>query len=147
MNPKRWIGEIRINGKRRRVSARTKTDVRAKLKALEVKAEVGELGDRQVTVRDVAESFMKREVPNLSHNGRSLSPSTLETYEWAISIITDELGSVKLHRLSVSNVEAMLDLLADRGMSKASLIKIRSKLSQVIAFAERRGRVHRNVAR
>ncbi len=146
-NPKRWIGEIRINGKRRRVSARSKTEVRAKLKALAVKAEVGVLGDRQVTVRAIAETFMKREVPNLSHNGRPLAPSTLETYEWAMAIIGDELGSVKLHRLTVANVEAMLDLLADRGMSKASLIKIRSKLSQVIAFAERRGQVHRNVAR
>lgn len=146
-NPKRLIGEIIIDGKRHRVSARTKTGIEAQLRALTAKRAVGELGDRKSTVNDIAESFMKREVPNLSRNGRPLSPSTLETYEWAIGIITDELGPLKLHSLSVSNVETMLDLLADRGMSKASLIKIRSKLSQVIAFAERRGRVHRNVAR
>lgn len=49
-NPKRLIGEIIIDGKRHRVSARTKTSVEAQLRALTAKRAVGELGDRKSTV-------------------------------------------------------------------------------------------------
>ncbi|MEZ5237449.1 MAG: hypothetical protein R2716_00270 [Microthrixaceae bacterium] len=90
---------------------------------------------------------MARKLPNMKRNGQPLAPSTIETYKWATDIITDELGNQRLHTLTVEQVEAMLDRLAENGMSKASLHKIRSKLGQVIDFARIRKHVRENVAR
>ncbi|NLA34222.1 MAG: tyrosine-type recombinase/integrase [Actinobacteria bacterium] len=147
--PGRWVGEVVIDGKRRRVSARNKTDVQAKLRDLITKRDSGQLVvDRRITVAEIVATFMERELPNMTRNGRPLAPSTIETYEWAAKIVTAEIGSVKLAALTVATVEAMLDrLVAKRKMSKASVVKLRSKLSQFIGFAERRGQIQRNVAK
>jgi integrase len=146
-NPKRLIGEILLDGKRRRVSGTTKTDVEAKLRALTAKAAAGDLLRRRVTVAEITETFITRIVPNLTHNGRPISPSTRGVYTWAGEIITDELGSKKVDALTVEDVEAMLDRLAKRGLSKASLWKVRSKLAQIIELAVERDHARRNVAK
>lgn len=144
----RWIGEITLGGKRHRVSAGTKTDAKAKVKALVVKYGSGApLEDRRVTVADVVDAFMERELPNMTRNGQPLAPSTQETYTWAADVVRRDLGKVRLADLTVGRVETFLDDLAEGGLSKASLVKMRSKLGQFIAFAERRGQVGRNVAK
>lgn len=148
-NPKRLIGEIVLDGRRRRVSGSTKTEVTAKLRDLQVKAATGTLTDRKkrITVADATETFMARVVPNMTHNGRPLSPSTLETYRWCAGLITDELGAKKVDALTVEDVEAMLDRLQTKGLAKASLWKVRSKLGQILDTARRRKHVTENVAR
>jgi integrase len=143
--PGRWIGEIRIDGRRRRVSGTTKTDVRAKLRALTAKRDTGQrIGDRRLTVANAVDDFMQREIPN-----RRLSPRSLVIYEWTADLIRTELGAVRLEELTVDTVEAMLDRLTSRDgrpLGRSSLTKVRGTLRQVVAFAERRGKATRNVA-
>lgn len=144
----RWIGEIIIDGRRRRVSARTKTDVQSKLARLRTEHESGMLAKgKPVTVAEVVDQFIERRLPNMTSNGKPLTPSTLGTYRWAAGIITDQIGKVQITKLTVQRVESMLDKLATGGMSKASLSKIKIKLGQFIEYAERRDQVRRNVAR
>ena len=144
---KRWAGEVRIDGKRHRVHAKTKTDVKAKLHAIAVKAEAGDLPRETITVAQAVEMFQTNRLPNMTRNGKPLAPSTVQAHEWAAGIITEHLGRKKLHALTVANVETMLGDLADGGMAKATLHKVRSKLGQVIDFARRRKYVSDNVAR
>ena len=146
-NPKRWIGEISLEGKRRRVSGPSKTVVRARLKALLAASATGDLPKHQISVAQAVEIFIARKLPELHSNGQPLAPSTAATYKWAAGIIIEELGSKRLHHLTIEEVEAMLDRLSDRGFSRASLHKIRSKLAQFIDEARRRRHVRENVAR
>ena len=143
--PGRYIGEVRVDGKRRRVSGTTKSEVRRKLRDLTAKRDTGQrLDDRSVTVAQVVDEFLDRDVPN-----RDLAPKTLELYRWTADLIRDELGTMRLSDLTVDNVEAMLDRLATRDdtpLGRSSLTKVRGTLRRSIAFAERRGKVHRNVA-
>jgi integrase len=143
--PGRWIGEVVVNGKRRRVSGETKTDVRAKLRQLVAKRETGQpVDDRRITVAEAVAAFMERDVPN-----RNLAPSTIGLYEWTAALIVEEIGTVRLADLSVDTVEAMLDRLASRKanpLGRSALSKVRGTLQRSLAFAERRGKVHRNVA-
>jgi integrase len=149
--PGRWIGEVVVDGKRRRVSGKDKTEVRAKLRNLVAKRELGlGIGDSRVTVAQVVDSYLEREVPNLLHNGRPLAPRTVESYRWAGDTIKAELGTVRLAKLTIGNVEAMYDRLASRPvrpLNISSLRKLANKLTSMLTFAEKRGLVARNVAR
>jgi integrase len=143
--PGRYIGEVTIDGRRRRVSGATKTDVRARLRELVAKRETGQrIGDRRMTVAEAVAEFIARDVPS-----RDLAPRTVELYAWTAQIICDEIGKVRLDALTVDKVEAMLDRLATRKhhpLSRSSLSKVRGTLQRAIRFAERRDKVTRNVA-
>src|SRR6516225_9359029 len=84
--------------------------------------------------------------------GRELAPATREAYAWCAARLRDELGTKRLRNLTVDDVEDALDRLANgndehRPCGRATLVKVRSVLGQVLDFAERRGMVARNVAR
>lgn len=143
-----YIGELTLDGRRHRVYGATKTDVQAKLTKLRSDHEAGLLvADKSVTVAEVVDQFMTRKLPNLTSNGRPLTPATLGTYQWAAGIVTEHLGKTQITKLTVQRVERMFDDLAAGGLSKASLSKVKIKLGQFIEFAERRDQVRRNVAR
>ena len=146
---KRYIGALTIAGRRRKVSATTITDARAKLSKLTAAKTTGApVDDQAFTVGQAVALFMERDVPNRTSNGRPLAPSTVETYRWTAQLITDEIGRARLAVLATDDVEAMLDRLTKhRGLSAASLRKVRGTLQRSIDFAMRRGKVGRNVAR
>ena len=143
--PGRFIGEVRIDGKRRRVSGTSRADVSRKLRALTAKRDTGQrVDDRSLTVAQVIDEFLERDVPN-----RDLAPSTAELYYWTADLIRAEIGTMRMAKLNVDDVEAMLDRLATRDeapLGRSSLTKVRGTLRRAIAFAERRGKVSRNVA-
>ncbi len=144
-HPGRWVGEVKVAGKRRRVSGTSKADASRKLRALTAKRDTGQrVADRSVTVANAVTEFLEREVPN-----RNLAPKTLELYNWTADIIRDEIGAVRLADLTVDDIEAMLDRLANRNeapLGRSSLTKVRGTLQRSIAFAERRGKAIRNPA-
>ncbi|WP_395155535.1 tyrosine-type recombinase/integrase [Ilumatobacter sp.] len=141
----RWVGEVSVNGKRRRVSGTSKADVSRKLRALTAKRDTGQLvADRSATVAQALAEFLERDLPN-----RDLAPKTLELYNWTARLIVAEIGAVRLADLTVDRIEAMLDRLATREqapLSRSSLTKVRGTLQRSIAFAERRGKAIRNPA-
>lgn len=155
----RWIGRISVNGKPRTVSARTKTEARYKLDKLRRAADDGlPVITRDRTVAELLELWQTKALPN-----RNLFPSRIAGHDWAIRILTDELGGIKLQALTVDDVEAALTRrtnpadeqatprkgrgrTATNALSRNSLIKLRSTLAQALAWGQRRDLVTRNVA-
>jgi hypothetical protein len=142
----RWMGRVVVGGHRHTVSARTKTEARHKLDALRRAADDGlPVARGTLTVAELLQLWRDKALPN-----RGLSPSRLSGHEWAIGILTEELGIKRLRTLSVDDVEAALARRAQprpnperrggRGrtatsaLSRNSLIKLRSSLSQALTW-------------
>ena len=147
----RWIGAVKIAGKRRKVSGKDRTEARAKLAELLAAKTTGTaVTDGAITVNRVIDDFLERDLPTRSRAGHPLAPSTIETHTWAANMIRDELGGTRVVELSVDDIEVMFDRLArrpERPLARASLVKVRSTLQQSFDFAKRRGKVAGNPAR
>jgi integrase len=153
----RWVGRVIIDGQPRTVSAPTKSEARRELDALRRSVDDGlPLTAGTVTVAGLLEVWADKALPN-----RNLSPSRLAGHTWAIKILNEELGSIKLRRLTADQIEAAflrrtkpIDVKKRKGrgrtsgaaLSRGSLIKLRSTLSQALTWAQRRNLVARNVA-
>lgn len=100
----RWMGRISVNGKPRTVSASTKTEARYKLDQLRRAADDGlPVITRDRTIAELLELWRTKALPN-----RDLSPARIASHDWAIRILTHELGGIKLQALTVDDVEAAL---------------------------------------
>ena len=143
----RWVAAISVEGpdgrtRRRKRTARTQADAREALRALHEGARAGIAGSGRLTVAELVDDWLAHVLP-----ARSPARKTTENYEWAASHIRAGVGSIRVDRLRAENVDAMLRDLAEGGLSRSSLVRVRGALSQVLAHAERRGNVARDVAR
>lgn len=139
----RWIGALTVDGKRRKVVCKTKAEARARLTQLGRDATEGRaVGDGNSTLGPLLERWKTKVLP-----GRGLAMQTENTYRWALDILDAELGSKRLRSLTPDEVERAFERIADRNISRGSLVKIRSVLSLVLDYAERRGLTTRNVAK
>ena len=147
----RWIGAIVTPEGRRKVTGRTKREALARLDRLRAEVRAGQPApNRNTTVAEVVELWRERELA-----GRRLVPGVRERYEWHCRIITTELEGKRVARLTIADVERMLDALAARGsrhdgkgrpFARATLGKLRATTIQILEFARRREMVTRNVA-
>ncbi|MEM9466818.1 MAG: site-specific integrase [Actinomycetota bacterium] len=144
----RWVGAVKIAGRRRKVTGKDKTEARSKLaNLLAAKHTDTPVPSKTLTVESVLATFLERDVASRTRGGRPLAPATIGAYRWAARIITDEIGKARIAELGPDDIEAMLDRLSRRDtLSAASLVKIRSVLRQALAFAVRRGDAVRNAA-
>jgi len=145
-----YVGAITIDGKRRKVVGKTKTETRTRLRALIAAKEIGAtVTDGRMTVADVVTRFLDRDVANRRRDGKPLAPSTLEVYRWTGNLVIAELGKVKAKDATPGDVERMLDRLAAREVKPLGVESLRRVLFTVDAafrFAQRRGDVVRNPA-
>jgi integrase len=144
-----WVGQLYIDGRRRKVRAKTKTEVLAKLAALKRADLLGVVAvDGNATLGQVLELWRERVIAN-----RDLAPSSIENYDWALRILRAELGGVRLRTLDVARIEKAIDHIATgevgRGnpVSRRTLKLMRSTLSQALDLAVRRKMVAYNPAR
>lgn len=137
----RWVGQVWIAGRRRKVSGRTQEEAAQKLGQLVHGHESERHADRRVSVAKVLTDWQAKALPS-----RHLAPSTIEAHAWAAGLWTSELGKVRLAELDAPTVEAALGRMARGGLSKGSLIKARSTLRQALRWAERRRMVAYNAA-
>ena len=154
----RWIGRVVVDGTRRSVSARSKSDARKQLDALRRTVDDGKpVTPGAMTVEDLLTTWARKALPN-----RNLSPSRLAGHRWAIDILIEDIGRLKLRSLTADQVEAAFVRRAEvsvpavsragrggrrRGsLSRSSLVKVRSTLNQALSWAQRRDLVTRNVA-
>jgi integrase len=146
-----WIGEAVIDGKRRRVKARTKVDASKRIVALINDAQNGApAADGNARVAELLDLWRERVLPN-----RSLSPASLDGYDHALRMLKLEFGRVRLRTLDIDRIEAGLDRLAtgtvgsSRGkpLSRRSLKLYRSTLAQVLDLGVRRKLISGNPAR
>lgn len=140
----RWVGQVWVDGRRRKVSAKTKADASAKLGRLLHGDPAERHVDRRLTVAGLLEDWQR-----LHLDTKDRAPGTKDAHRWAAAILTDELGKVKVADLDARHVEKALHRLAtrpDKPLSRASLVKVRSTLRQALAWGERRRLVSHNAA-
>lgn len=145
----RWIGVLNLgrgpDGVRRRVrmSGKTRAEVRRKLEAEQKAAAAGLTSDDQrTTVAEFAAYWLEHGIP-----ARAQSPNSIKGIQWAVNgHIVPRIGHRRLRDLSADDVDKMLRDIAKAGYSKSTLVRVHGEIARILRFAERRGKVMRNVA-
>lgn len=141
--PNTYVGEVELDGRRRRVTGRTKTECSQRLAKLIRDHHAGELSaNANATVGQMLDRWLEVGMP------RDRAPKTIENNEWAVRVLRAELGRKRLARLTVVDVERALRNIAagkqsatDRPASRRQLVLMRATLRRVLRFAARRGQV------
>jgi hypothetical protein len=140
----RYMGAISLgfgpDGKRirRKVSAKTKQEVRAKLQALHQELNAGVKSSSTYTVREAVDDWLREGLDGTSERTRTL-------YEGLLGPVLDAIGARPLRVLSAGDVRSALSQLATR-YSTRSLQITRNSLERAIRHAESNDLVGRNVA-
>jgi len=129
------------NRKRPKVHATTETACWEKLDELRAELKTtGSVAPRDLTVADVINDLLAHPPADWK------SPLTLINRRNYAARITAALGTVKVARLTVAQVERFLAEAAAEGLSADMLRRLRSTLRLAIRRAERDGKATRNVA-
>jgi integrase len=124
---------------RKKVSGKTKVEVRDKLKELHKEGDVGLRPRRRYTAGDALEDW-------LAHGTDGLSARTMTLYRGTIvKALNEQLGGVRLTELTASDVQRALTALAARSSTRTVQIA-HNVLMRAILLAERDDLVGRNVA-
>lgn len=141
----RW--EIRITdpvtGKRRSAYAKTEAAARKKLRQMVTRKETGQtVLDRSVSLSDYAEKWLTG--PALK--GRR--ESTVREYRRRLeAYVLPLIGRRKLSKLTVTDIELVLDEAAERGLGRSSLRGLRNAISAMLNEAVRSRDSQTNVAK
>lgn len=140
----RWVAQVYLeDGRTRRAIADTEPKAKKRLRELLNAAETGTaLVDGNATLGTWLTAWQDKALAS-----SDASPRTIDAYNWACSVLRDELGTVRLRQLDEDRIEEALEHRATAGMSRASLVKVRSVLGMVLDFAIRRKKLSRNPAR
>jgi integrase len=143
-----WVGRLEVGkdlaGRRIRVKiiGASRSEARTKLDELRKKREAGiDVGARTTTFAELADAWLERGLPaDLSENtvwnyGRILRGHVLPT-----------LGAKRVADLRSDDIDAMLDVMAERGMAASSMRHALNLTRRVLRFGMRRDLVLRNVA-
>jgi integrase len=140
----RYIGAISIgfgpDGKRlrRKVSGKTKQEVRDKLKALHADLNAGLQPSAGYTVQAAVDDWLEHGLPGCSAR-------TVQLYRDGVRPLTDRIGSRPLRKLSAADVRSALSALSGE-LSTRSLQIAHNCLERAIRHAEADDLVGRNVA-
>lgn len=138
---KRWIAQVSSGSRSDRTVRRRVARTRAAAEELlvELRADAG-IVDPRVTTGEYLRGW-------LVTAGRSVKPSTLQTYEIAVRLqLLPSLAAIRLSQLGPAHVEALMRNL-DASMQPKGARNVLGVLSRALTVAERQGLVRRNVAR
>jgi integrase len=140
----RYVGAISLgfglDGKRtrRKVTGRTKQEVRDKLKALHAELDRGLHTSATYTVRQAVDDWLEGGLPGRSERTRSI-------YQEALTPLLERVGAKPLRELAARDVRAGLEALSG-DLSTRYLQIARASLARAIRYAEAHDLVGRNVA-
>jgi integrase len=140
----RYVGAVSLgrgpDGKRvrRKVTGRTKSEVRLKLRTLRQEMATGARTSARYTVARSVEDWLEKGL-----DGRS--PRTVELYEGRLQGVVQALGAMPLRDLTPNDVHGVLAALAKTNSTR-TMQMIRLCLERAIRLAEINGYVTRNVA-
>ncbi|PVU84419.1 hypothetical protein DDP54_00795 (plasmid) [Cellulomonas sp. WB94] len=143
-----WVGRLEVGkdlaGRRIRVKVigASRSEARTKLEELRRKREAGiDVGARTTTFAELADAWLDRGLP------ADLSENTVWNYERILrGHILPTLGAKRVADLRSDDIDAMLDVMADRGMAASSMRHALNLTRRVLRFGMRRDLVVRNVA-
>ena len=140
----RYVGAVSLgfgpDGKRtrRKVTGRTKQDVRDKLKALHAELDRGLRTSSTYTVRRAVADWLEGGLPGRTDRTRSI-------YQEALTPLLQHIGAKPLKDLTAGDVRAGLEALSS-SLSTRYLQIAKASLARAIRYAEAHDRVGRNVA-
>ena len=140
----RYVGAVSLgfgpDGKRnrRKVTGRTKAEVRDKLKALHSELDRGLRTSAAYTVRQAVDDWLQGGLPGRSERTHSV-------YREALTPLMGQIGSRPLRELTAGDVRAGLEALSDH-LSTRYLQIAKTSLARAIRYAEAHDLVGRNVA-
>jgi integrase len=147
----RWVGVATIpdpaakDGRRRiKVTGLDKATAKAKLDdALRKIREGVPTGSAKETVADVLRAWLARGLDRK----KIKSESTVDGLTWAVEKhLIPAIGGYRVRDLDCEHVEDMLADMADTGLSTSSLTRVHTTLTRALKWAQRRGKVYRNVS-
>jgi integrase len=147
----RWVGVATVSdpvakdGRRRiKVTAQEKAKAKDKLDdALRKIKEGAPVGRALETVADVLRYWLERGL----NRKKVKSQNTIDNLTWAVEKqLIPAIGAHRIRDLECEHVEDMLTDMAARGMSSSSLIRVHTTLTRALKWAQRRGKVYRNVS-
>jgi integrase len=140
----RYVGAVSLgfgpDGKRsrRKVTGRTKAEVRDKLKALHAELDRGLRTSATYTVRRAVDDWLEGGLPGRSDRTHSI-------YKEALTPLMGQIGNRPLKELTAGDVRTGLEALSD-GLSTRYLQIAKASLARAIRYAEAHDLVGRNVA-
>jgi hypothetical protein len=140
----RYVGAVSLgfgpDGKRsrRKVSGRTKQEVRDKLKALHAELDRGLRTSAAYTIQRAVDDWLEGELPGRSDRTRSVDRE-------ALTPLMGQIGAKPLRELTAGDVRGGLEALSGR-LSSRYLQIAKASLARAIRFAEAHDLVGRNVA-
>src|SRR3954452_15559666 len=145
----RWVGVLDLgrgpDGVRRRTKmyGKTRAEVRRKLEEAQKAAAAGLSAYAPRTlVADFSLYWVKHGIPAAAQ-----SPNSIANIEWAVnSHIVPRIGQRRLRELTADDVDKLMRGMANAGYSKHTMVRVHGELARILRFAERRGKVMRNVA-
>lgn len=123
---------------RRKVSGKTKQEVRAKLKELHADLDAGVRSPARYTVAQAVDEWLSQALPGLAQR-------TVTLYRDAVAPLLAEIGAKELRKLTAADVRTALIRLSDR-LSTRSLQIAHNCLVRAIRHSEAGDLVRRNVA-
>jgi integrase len=138
----RWVGEVTINGKRIKRTAKTQREARALRDQLLKDAARLAAKDKELrSVSDLLNAWIDSQTAS-----DAKAASTLDATQWAVDHLHRHLGSVRLLKLTFREIETAFKSMAGskHNLSRSSLIKIRSVLNQACKWGQRRGALSDN---
>lgn len=145
----RWHGYVSMGTKgdgkrdRRHVSARTRAEVVAKVRALETKRDAGSAHAASKAMK--VEEWFTYWVDTIAP--ARVRPRTLESYRSMIRLhILPRIGQRRLDQLMPEHLEQMYAELLASGRSPATVLRVHRVLHRALKIAVQRERVARNVA-
>ena len=145
----RWVGVLDLgrgpDGARRRAKmyGKTRAEVRRKLDEAQKAAAAGLTHDDQrTTVAEFAAYWLQHGIPAAAQ-----SPNSIASIQWAVNgHIVPRIGHRRLRELTADDVDKLMRDMASAGYSKHTMVRVHGELARILRFAERRGKVIRNVA-
>lgn len=144
---RRWVGEVVLDGHRRRVTGRSKKEAAQRLRTRIQESQEGIAPMTESATLNTLIDLWERE--DLAH--RTIAPATRYRFGWQLGILRAELGSVRLRKLNATHIHQMFLRLIkpteDRAAyGRSTLVALRSTLGQILSFAVGRRLFPVNVA-
>jgi integrase len=137
---RRWVGTLEVGTRedgrriRRHVTAPTKREAVAKLRALRRDAPAGgPTAHGSMTLGELFDRWLETAAPNRVENR-----STLDNYRRMLDLARAEIGAVKLAQLGPDHIERMLRALAEAGYAKTTLQRVRTVAGSALRWAVKR---------
>lgn len=124
---------------------KTRAEVRAKLD--EVRAEMAAGLRSTQHLGPFLEWWLKIQERKVGVGDDDMSLNTFLNYRWALAPMIEAIGAKRITDLEPEDIEAVVDGLAERGMSRESVKRVRSVTAKALDAAVKRGKATRNVAR